>query len=815
MGILDLIPWRSKQPALLPALDDERAQRMLSRAFDADGAGFVAATMMRSNAKPRKGAAEILNMYRDSPWLRAVSHKVSSSVASVPWKLYAQPMADERGGRTFVRPDLRFLATEAGIEDGRRHALIKRAVAVGELVEIQRHPFHVLMRQPNPLQTGRVARQVTVASRMLIGDAAWILDDDGKGGPPLRAWPIPGTWINERPTADRPWWTVNIGTASWPVPLDSLLIFNDPDPSNPYSTGAGLGLALADELDIDEHAAKTTAAWFQNRAMPDAIVAMEGAKREELDRAKKTWTNLLQGFRKSWKTHFTNTKINIQRLDTSFKEQQLVELRKAERDTIQQVTGIPPEKLGILTSSNKATAFAADGMFAADTLVPHLEVLREQFQRLAVMWDQRLIVDYENPIPADKEAKRAAMVAFPGRFTIDEERAVADLPPLPDAVGEGFLVPANLLYLKSLAELPSTPPAVPSFGAPALPPSTPTPALPPHEESEPELDASPQPKPVDDDDDRATRAVPKQHLTQEEIVRVLRGIDKRSMFDALAPVVRALVVESGQDALDTVVEAVEPSRAAARASGETDALRATLEEDALALLADGFDDDSTAVRKHMRELGSKRVQRMINETTKSELDDALRAAIRVDDPTPESILEAAQSVFERARESRADGIANTEAAHHGNFGAIEGLRQSGIRQRKEWIATMDGRARDAHEQLDGQLRELDEMFEVPAGEFAGAQAMMPGGFVEPALSINCRCALGTRIDELNDETAAKLQTRGLLVNVGPSADVRAAAWRAFDERLKPWDGRLRKAVRDGFDAQEINVLAALEEALGN
>ena len=55
---------------------------------------------------------------------------------------------------------------------------------------------------------------------------------------------------------------------------------------------------------------------------------------------------------------------------------------------------------------------------------------------------------------------------------------------------------------------------------------------------------------------------------------------------------------------------------------------------------------------------------------------------------------------------------------------------------KQWDSTLDGKTRETHRQLDGQIRELDEPFEV-----AGMSAMQPGGFNNPAEDCNCRCAL--------------------------------------------------------------------------
>ncbi len=55
---------------------------------------------------------------------------------------------------------------------------------------------------------------------------------------------------------------------------------------------------------------------------------------------------------------------------------------------------------------------------------------------------------------------------------------------------------------------------------------------------------------------------------------------------------------------------------------------------------------------------------------------------------------------------------------------------------KQWDASLDGKTRDTHRLLDGQIRELDEPFEV-----MGIAAMEPGGFGDPSEDCNCRCAL--------------------------------------------------------------------------
>ena len=66
---------------------------------------------------------------------------------------------------------------------------------------------------------------------------------------------------------------------------------------------------------------------------------------------------------------------------------------------------------------------------------------------------------------------------------------------------------------------------------------------------------------------------------------------------------------------------------------------------------------------------------------------------------------------------------------------------------KMWNASLDGRTRKTHRKLDGQIRELDEPFEVD-----GKKAMRPADFGDPAEDVNCRCALLQRARWALDES---------------------------------------------------------------
>lgn len=103
--------------------------------------------------------------------------------------------------------------------------------------------------------------------------------------------------------------------------------------------------------------------------------------------------------------------------------------------------------------------------------------------------------------------------------------------------------------------------------------------------------------------------------------------------------------------------------------------------------------------------------------------------------------------------SRVNTIVRTEAHRIQQASANDARQEAkkkGASVVKQWDAILDGRTRNNHRRLDGQIREVDEYFEI-----GGKRAMYPGMFGDPAEDCNCRCVATTRArwaldeDELN------------------------------------------------------------------
>lgn len=113
-----------------------------------------------------------------------------------------------------------------------------------------------------------------------------------------------------------------------------------------------------------------------------------------------------------------------------------------------------------------------------------------------------------------------------------------------------------------------------------------------------------------------------------------------------------------------------------------------------------------------------------------------------------NIANAAKIPLKRART-----ILRTEAGRvqeEATMDAARKSKKSGADVLKQWCAILDAVTRPTHKRLDGQIREIDEPFEID-----GKKAMQPHGFGIAEEDINCRCTLLIRAraamdkDELN------------------------------------------------------------------
>lgn len=119
--------------------------------------------------------------------------------------------------------------------------------------------------------------------------------------------------------------------------------------------------------------------------------------------------------------------------------------------------------------------------------------------------------------------------------------------------------------------------------------------------------------------------------------------------------------------------------------------------------------------------------------------------------------------------SRARTIARTESHRIQQASCLNAQRTAitkGANVVKMWDATMDGDTRPTHRHLDGQIREVEEPFEMD-----GKSAMYPGDFGDPAEDCNCRCQCLQRAKwALDEKELQTLQNRAEFFGLDKAKD---------------------------------------------
>jgi len=103
---------------------------------------------------------------------------------------------------------------------------------------------------------------------------------------------------------------------------------------------------------------------------------------------------------------------------------------------------------------------------------------------------------------------------------------------------------------------------------------------------------------------------------------------------------------------------------------------------------------------------------------------------------------------------RAARTAVTGAQNAGRMDSYHAAQEMGINLKKQWLATLDGRTRQAHRALDGQTQDTDKPFHSELGDI-----MFPGDpRANPSNVYNCRCTLIADVEGV-DMSDAKRRAR--------------------------------------------------------
>lgn len=676
------------------------AKELVLRQPNAGTSLFSSVFNSAGGAPPARGTRELIASYRQSPWLRSVVSKIAGHVSAVPWVVLVESGAASRSAQAMFR-SIKF----ADCADRRR--MVKQLVSDGDLIEVLNHPLLDLLNRANATMSGIAARKLTQVYLDLKGESFWILERNAMGMP-VEFWPIPPNWVMETPglgDRENAGFKVSFNGSLLNVPLSDMVWMRDLDPANPFGRGAGVGESLGDEIQLDEYAAKHVQTFFYNRAKPDMLIGVDGAKPEEIAKAKQHYENQTRGWARAHRTFWHSGGISVKELNQKFTDMELVDLRTWERDAFVNTYGVPPEILGIVTNSNRATAKEAKQTMADEVVVPRLELQRGELQlQLVPQFGDGIFLDYISPSPTDEEFELDAMKATPYMATRGEWRERQGLLDRGD-IDAVHIMPAGLI------EVPVGQPLV-------------------DQSSE---EATPAPK-VDD---------PNLERGEED-----KGLDVKSTA--------SVVTKTPEATIQAMLEALQPSQLSIHMDPIMVEQIEAWGNGAMADLglAPNFAMTNPLVQAHLAESATRVVG--INDTTRDQIRKALQEGFGEGMSIAQLSVKLEDTMAGISR-ARAATIARTEVVRSSNFSTVEAYRQTGVVERKQWVPTFDDRLRDEHD--PGIQLGLAEPIPLNAEfEIDGASALFPGDFGIPELDINCRCTVAGVVEDIESLDAGQLET---------------------------------------------------------
>lgn len=338
-----------------------------------------------------------------------------------------------------------------------------RAVDVTRTTELGR-----LLRNPAEHFSWQGLMYILSVYFELVGEAFLMLKEPS--GPVSELIPIPPTWVQTRPTAGNPFYRIVMYNREEALPIEvpeqQVLWFRKPNPQDPWC-GLGKAFAIDTELAQYHEANKFNRAVFVNGAFPGTMISIKGLGPTEQKRFQADFESRFGGWNNNGKPMVVGADVSVQDMSKSQRDMDFVSLLKFIRDTSGQNWNIPPELLGIVENSNRASIESAMYIHAMNNLEPRLRMWRAEFNRKLVprFNDPSLELTYISPVRETAEfvLAQANEGLTRGALTINEWRKRNGFPETDG--GDVRLVPSNTAPAGMLANQTINAPTVSPTGA--------------------------------------------------------------------------------------------------------------------------------------------------------------------------------------------------------------------------------------------------------------------------------------------------------------------------------------------------------------
>jgi len=611
---------------------------------------------------------------------------------------------------------------------------LRKAVEIVEVTE--GHPLIDLLQKVNPHMNSFDLHELTVLSQELVGNAYWFLLVDAMGVP-TEIWPLMPQFMKVVADRDKYITAYKYGVDTVSTETfrpDEIIHYRYMSITNGvYGVGPLEAAILAADLHYNMNVLETSI--MKNRGRPDqALVLPADAGSLSPDtrkRLRQEWFEKFGGPRRGGKLAILEGGAELKDLTPSPREMNFLTGRKASRAEIAAIFGVPESKISV-EDVNRANAEAGNYTYAKDTILPRLRRYEEKLnERLVPLYSDRFFLAFDNPVPQDKEyrLKQVKDHLSTGYSTINEERDLDDLPPVP--WGDTPILPMTMMPMGTAPT--QTPPAPKASKVVGKAPRR----LPPLGH------------PTNFKNDPLADAIGKWYAARErELNAVFARYDTLVERSVKAPVDDLVGgwVNIGKW-LDDLDKAMAPFMRFTLYSGATRALKDVAPTMALNPLNPRI---ATALESHR--VGA---LRNIIDTTAREIRHEIAAGLNAGENT-RAIRTRLSRKFTELETHRASLIARTETIWAWNEGATIGWAESNVVSAKVWVSSEDDRSCDFCPQMNGKVIELEDSFWRKGDAMTvtrpdGTDVSLDFAYEDvghPPLHPNCRCAVAAELREL-------------------------------------------------------------------
>ena len=685
---------------------------------------------------PDRASREIPVYYGNTPRLDSI-RTIARHCASSELKLYS-------------KADIR--------KNGKENAEV---IAEHELYDVFDNPVPTF-----PEIDGFTLKYFTFAMLDLVGECAWLKIREGRRI--IALLPICKSWIIKKPTIAEHYYLIRpYGELSGQelfVPAEDVILFKDIDINDPYGNGKGLAESIADEIETDEYASKYQKNFFFNDATPPYVITGFQGNEQSAQQIKKSFMEKIGGFIHAREPAVLTGNMQVQTLGINPKELDMVESRKFLRDECLQHFQLPPEVMGIIENSNRATIDSSFYLMQKNVIKPRLEMFERVLNRQLLRdYDADLCCMHDFEIEEDMQLKLQVYQTglLNGVVTREEFRSAFGFIP---EIKEGTLImPISSQVVEAGEEINIEEIELPEEENPDEIPEE-TPAENPDENNEDENGKNIALEMIKKKDERqqwkmncwkmfdskatskeplfivAVKKIAKKQLS--DLKNILKNYDGTPIENLIAGYFTKEVDSKVKSTLANAwIESMKAGRENANSILGKKALQTI---DDVSITNDKFN-------KWVEKYGLEKSV-LMNETTKKELVKKLKEILADDiselsaDELAKRLMKGAEEIFEELSNTRAYMIARTETGSSVNIGQLATYEANGVKK-KEWFATLDNRTRETHLAMNGTVININESFEV-VNEFGGIDNLQypldPNGTAGNV--INCRCVVVPVID---------------------------------------------------------------------